>query len=466
MLNNELNKNDVEIILNNHKNFFNSQKTLNINFRIENLKKLKHSIKNYEIEITNALYKDLGKSEFESYATEIGFVLSSIEHAIKNIKKWSKPKKVNSPLHLLPSKSEIIKHPYGVVLIMGPYNYPFQLLIEPLIGAIAAGNCAVLKPSEVAPNVSNVVKKLICKTFDNNYISCVEGSIETNTSLINSSFDYIFFTGSVPVGKIVMNAASKNLIPVTLELGGKSPVIVDKSANIKVAADRIIWGKTINAGQTCVAPDYIFVDKKVKDILINELKNSIIEFYGDNIKENKDFGRIINNKHFNRLKSILEKDKDSIIFGGNTDEITKYIEPTILDVNSFDSACMKEELFGPLLPIITYEKLDDAILYINQNEKPLALYIFTENKNVENEVLNRTQSGGVSINDTISHIINPELPFGGIGNSGMGSYHGKYSFDTFSHERSIIKKSTKINITLAYPPFNKNKLKYVKKFLK
>ena len=263
-----------------------------------------------------------------------------------------------------------------------------------------------------------------------------------------------------------MNAASKNLIPVTLELGGKSPVIVDKSANIKVAADRIIWGKTINAGQTCVAPDYIFVDKKVKDILINELKNSIIEFYGDNIKENKDFGRIINNKHFNRLKSILEKDKDSIIFGGNTDEITKYIEPTILDVNSFDSACMKEELFGPLLPIITYEKLDDAILYINQNEKPLALYIFTENKNVENEVLNRTQSGGVSINDTISHIINPELPFGGIGSSGMGCYHGKYSFDTFSHERSIIKKSTKINITLAYPPFNKNKLKYVKKFLK
>lgn len=466
MIINELSKKDIEIILNNHNVFFNAQRTLNINFRIESLKKLKNAIKNFEREITEALYKDLGKSEFESYATEIGFVLSSIDHTIKNIKKWSKPKRVSTPIHLFPTKSEVIKQPYGVVLIMGPYNYPFQLLIEPLIGAIAAGNCAVLKPSEVSPNVSSIVKKLIDKTFDSNYISCVEGSIETNTSLINSRFDYIFFTGSVLVGKIVMEAAAKNLVPVTLELGGKSPVIVDKTANINVAASRIVWGKTMNAGQTCVAPDYVLVDKNIKDKLIIEMKNSLKEFYGVNIKESNDFGRIINDRHFDRLKSIIEKDKDKIIFGGNYDENSKYIEPTLLDIDSFDAASMQEELFGPILPIITYENIDDAIEYINKNEKPLALYLFAEDKNIEVEVLNRTQSGGVSINDTISHIINPKLPFGGIGNSGMGAYHGKYSFDTFSHERSIIKKSSKINITIAYPPFNKKKLKYVKKFLK
>ncbi|RDY27290.1 aldehyde dehydrogenase [Romboutsia weinsteinii] len=466
MIINELNKKDIEIILNNHNVFFNAQRTLNINFRIESLKKLKNAIKNFEYEITEALYKDLGKSEFESYATEIGFVLSSIEHTIKNIKKWSKPKRVSTPIHLFPTKSEVIKQPYGVVLIMGPYNYPFQLLMEPLIGAIAAGNCVVLKPSEVSPNVSSIVKKLIDKTFDSNYISCLEGSIETNTSLINSKFDYIFFTGSVLVGKIVMEAAAKNLVPVTLELGGKSPVIVDKTANINVAASRIMWGKTMNAGQTCIAPDYVLVDKNIKDKLIIEMKNSLKEFYGVNIQESNDFGRIINDRHFNRLKSVIEKDKDKIIFGGNYDENSKYIEPTLLDIDSFDAASMQEELFGPILPIIDYENIDDAIEYINKNEKPLALYLFAEDKNIEVEVLNRTQSGGVSINDTISHIINPKLPFGGIGNSGMGAYHGKYSFDTFSHERSIIKKSSKINITIAYPPFNQKKLKYVKKFLK
>lgn len=465
MLNIELTKQDVEIVLKNHKQFFSSEKTLDINFRINSLKKLKKAIKLYQKQIFDALYKDLGKSEFESYTTEVGFVLSSIDYTLKNIKKWSKYKKVSTPIHLFPTKSYIINEPYGTVLIMGPYNYPFQLLIEPLIGSIAAGNCTVLKPSEISPNVSRVIKELIEVTFERKYISCIEGSIETNTSLINSKFDYIFFTGSVSVGKIVMKAASENLTPVTLELGGKSPVIVDKTADVKVSARRIIWGKTMNAGQTCVAPDYIVVHEDIKDMLIDEMKISVKEFYGENVIDSKDFGRIINNRHFNRLKSILEKDKDKIIFGGRYEENQKYIEPTFLDINSFESASMEEEIFGPILPIITYKDLDIVITEINKREKPLALYLFTKDKEIGSRVLRKISSGGVSINDTISHIINPELPFGGVGNSGIGSYHGKYSFDTFSHKKSVISKSSNINITLAYPPYNKKKLNAIKKFL-
>lgn len=462
----ELTPQDVDILLKEHNEFFYTQTTKNIDFRIEQLKKLKSGIKKYEDQILDALYKDLRKNKVEAYTTEIGFVYRSIEETIKNLKKWAKPKKVKTPIYLMPGKSVIVSEPYGTVLIMGPYNYPFQLVIEPLVGVIAAGNCAVIKPSEVSPNVSEVVIEIIKEIFNENYIRCVQGGIETNTSLINANFDYIFFTGSVAVGKIVMEAAAKNLTPVTLELGGKSPVIVHKDTSIKSAAKKIIWGKTVNSGQTCVAPDYIIVHEEVKERLIEEMKISLKEFYGDDIKRNESLGRIINDRHFNRLKNILEKDKDKIVYGGQYDENDKYIAPTIIEVSSWDAACMDEEIFGPILPIMTYSNLDKAINDINKHPKPLALYLFTNDKDVENKVINEISSGGVLINDTILHLANSKLPFGGVGNSGIGSYHGEQSFKTFSHNKSILKKGNKFNTTMMYPPYSEKQLNLIKKFLK
>ncbi|NFS29627.1 aldehyde dehydrogenase [Clostridium botulinum] len=462
----ELSLKDVEVMLKKHNEFFECKETKSIEFRIRQLKLLKVGIKKYENEIYEALNLDLGKNEFESYATEIGFILSSIEYSIKNLKKWSKCKKVKTPMYLLPSKGYIMYEPYGTVLIMGPYNYPFQLLIEPLIGAISAGNCAVLKPSELSPNVSKVVSKIISETYNENYITCIEGGIETNTALINSKFDYIFFTGSVNVGKIVMKAAAENLIPITLELGGKSPVIVDKSTNVKVVAKRIIWGKTLNAGQTCVAPDYVLAENSIKDSLIEEMKKVIQEFYGMDAEKSIDFGRIINEKHFERINNIVHSDKEFIVYGGKTNDKINYIEPTLIDITSCDCACMKEEIFGPVLPIIGYSDLDEAIKEIKRFPKPLAMYVFTNDKVVEKKILNEISSGGVCVNDVITHLVNPNLPFGGVGNSGMGSYHGYNSFLTFSHEKSVLKKSDKADIALLFPPYNKRKLDIIKKFMK
>lgn len=461
----ELNKSDVEEILQEHNGFYESQKTRDLDFRISQLKKLQEGIGKYESKICEALYKDLGKGEFEAYATEIGFTLSSVRNTIKNLKKWAKPKSVKTPVYLFPSKSYIMSEPYGTVLVIGPYNYPFQLLIEPLIGAMAAGNCVVLKPSENVPNVSAIITEMISSIFEKEYIRCIEGGVETNTSLTNGKFDYIFFTGSVSVGKIIMEAAARNLIPVTLELGGKSPVIVDESANLKIAAQRIIWGKTINAGQTCVAPDYILVHKSVKEELIKELKNSIQNFYGTDILNNKDFGRIVNEKHMNRLKAILEKDKENIIYGGKINENEKFIEPTLIEISSWEAASMSEELFGPILPIMTYSNLNNAINLIKKLPKPLALYLFTTNKKTEEKVLREISSGGACINDTITHLVNPLMPFGGVGNSGIGAYHGEYSFSTFSHQKSIVSKSNKINLTMLFPPFNKKNLNIIKRFM-
>lgn len=466
MINSELELQDVQKILEEHNNFFYTGKTLSIDFRIEQLNKLREGIKKYEIEITEALRNDLGKHEFESYTTEIGFVLISIKEAIKNLKKWTKIKKVKTPVYLFPAKGFIMSEPYGTVLIIGPYNYPFQLLIEPLIGAISAGNCAVLKPSEISQNVTAVIKRIISDIFDKKYIRCVEGTIETNTSLINSKFDYIFFTGSVGVGKVVMEGAAKNLIPVTLELGGKSPVIVDETANIKVAAQRIIWGKMINAGQTCIAPDYLIVHESIKNTLIEEMKKVIKEFFQENLRKSKDFGRIINERHFNRIKSIIEEDKEGIVYGGYTNKNEKYIELTLIEVSSWNCACMSEEIFGPILPILTYTHLDKAINKIRNMPKPLALYLFTSNKKIEQKILMEISSGGVCINDTITHVANPNLPFGGVGNAGIGSYHGEQSFITFSHKKSVLKKTNKINLTILFPPYDKKKLKLIKKIMK
>ena len=447
------------------KSFFSTQATLPLAFRIEQLEKLRNAIVEKEQILLKALQKDLGKHPFESYASEIGFVLQSIRHTIKHLKKWMKPKKVRSTWSLFPSKGEILNEPYGTVLIIGPFNYPFQLLIEPLIGAIAAGNCAILKPSELVPTVSAVVTEMINTTFEPAYISSVEGGVETNQALIHANFDYIFFTGSTKVGKIVMEAAAQHLTPVTLELGGKSPVIIDETANLTIAAKRIIWGKTLNAGQTCVAPDYIMVHESVKESFIVEMKKTLVNYFGETIEDKEDFGRIVSERHFLRLREMLEVEREAILFGGKSNRDTRFIEPTILDA-TWDSATMQEEIFGPILPILTYKELEEAIESIRKLDKPLALYLFTNNKETETKVLRAISSGGVCINDVLTHIVPPNLPFGGVGASGMGAYHGEYSFTTFSHQKSILRKSTRVDIPILYPPYTEKKEKMIRKVLK
>ncbi|HDX7834412.1 TPA: aldehyde dehydrogenase [Staphylococcus aureus] len=447
------------------KAFFNTQQTKDISFRKEQLKKLSKAIKSYESDILEALYTDLGKNKVEAYATEIGITLKSIKNARKELKNWTKTKNVDTPLYLFPTKSYIKKEPYGTVLIIAPFNYPFQLVFEPLIGAIAAGNTAIIKPSELTPNVARVIKRLINETFDANYIEVIEGGIEETQTLIHLPFDYVFFTGSENVGKIVYQAASENLVPVTLEMGGKSPVIVDETANIKVASERICFGKFTNAGQTCVAPDYILVHESVKDDLITALSKTLREFYGQNIQQSPDYGRIVNLKHYHRLTSLLNCAQMNIVFGGHSDEDERYIEPTLLDHVTNDSAIMQEEIFGPILPILTYQSLDEAIAFIHQRPKPLSLYLFSEDENATQRVINDLSFGGGAINDTLMHLANPKLPFGGVGASGMGRYHGKYSFDTFTHEKSYIFKSTRLESGVHLPPY-KGKFKYIKAFFK
>ncbi|HDI0886045.1 TPA: aldehyde dehydrogenase [Staphylococcus aureus] len=447
------------------KAFFNTQQTKDISFRKEQLKKLSKAIKSYESDILEALYTDLGKNKVEAYATEIGITLKSIKNARKELKNWTKTKNVDTPLYLFPTKSYIQKEPYGTVLIIAPFNYPFQLVFEPLIGAIAAGNTAIIKPSELTPNVARVIKRLINETFDANYIEVIEGGIEETQTLIHLPFDYVFFTGSENVGKIVYQAASENLVPVTLEMGGKSPVIVDETANIKVASERICFGKFTNAGQTCVAPDYILVHESVKDDLITALSKTLREFYGQNIQQSPDYGRIVNLKHYHRLTSLLNSEQMNIVFGGHSDEDERYIEPTLLDHVTSDSAIMQEEIFGPILPILTYQSLDEAIAFIHQRPKPLSLYLFSEDENATQRVINELSFGGGAINDTLMHLANPKLPFGGVGASGMGRYHGKYSFDTFTHEKSYIFKSTRLESGVHLPPY-KGKFKYIKAFFK
>lgn len=456
----------ISDLLDTQKIYFKKGGTLSVKYRIEQLDKLYNAIVKYEQEIQEALYADLGKNKFEAYTSEIGIILNSITNAKKNLPKWTKPIKAKTPIYALPSASYVQYTPYGSALIIGPYNYPFQLVMEPLIGAICAGNCAVLCPSELTPNVADVIDKIIKETFHIQYISCVKGGIENTTMLINSPFDYIFFTGSPQVGKIVMKAAAEKLIPVTLELGGKSPVVIDRSAKLKTACQRIVWGKFMNVGQTCVAPDYVLVDNKIKAQFINEIEKTIRRFYGNDVINNKDYGRIVNEKHIERLKNIIEKDFRYVAFGGKFDKEKRYIAPTIICPPDGSAACMQEEIFGPILPVIGCDNLDEAIDFINKRPKPLALYIFSENKKAINKTILSTSSGGVCVNDVVSHIINPQLPFGGIGQSGMGAYHGKESFLTFSHKRSVLKKSTAFNPSLIFPPFNDFKLKAVKKVFK
>jgi len=456
---------DVKDIIVHQQEFFHSGITKNIDFRIKQLRKLQELIKDHEDDILDALKKDLGKNPFEAYVSEVGIILKSIQYMIQNVKQWAKTEKVKTPLFQMPSKSFIMKEPYGSVLIIGPFNYPFQLVMEPLIGALAAGNCAVIKPSESTHEITKVISRMISNHFDPAYIKVVEGEKEETSLLIHAPFDYLFFTGSVPVGKIVMEAASKNLVPHTLELGGKSPTIIDETADLKKAAQRILWGKLINSGQTCIAPDYLVAHESIKDELIEQLKTTIQEFYGEDIQSNEQYGRIVNERHFDRLAKIIEEDHEHIVSGGEHDRSDKFIAPTILDNITWSNAAMKDEIFGPILPVLTYSQLDDAISMINQHPKPLALYVFTENKSNEKKVLERISFGGGCVNDTLSHVANDQLPFGGVGHSGVNAYHGKYSFDLFSHRKSMMKKSTKVELKLAFPPY-KTSLDTIKKVLK
>jgi len=447
------------------KSYYRSNETKNIDFRLRNLYKLKEIIKANESLILNALRKDLGKSDFEGYATEIGIIYEEINLNLINLKKWAKPKKVKTPIAYFKSESFITYEPYGVSLIIGPFNYPFHLVISPLIGAIAAGNCAIIKPSENSVNTALLLEALINSNFNDNYIKVVNplGGKETIEELLDLKFDFIFFTGSPRVGKIIMKKASENLIPTVLELGGKSPCIVDSSAKIDLAAKRIVWGKFLNAGQTCVAPDYILVHKKVKEKLVNALKLEITKQFGSDIKSSPDYPRIINEPSVLRLKKLIEN--ENIVLGGDIDIENKYFSPTLLLDVDFNSPIMQEEIFGPILPIIEYEDIYSAIDYINDNDKPLALYHFSERKDIIDLVLKSTSSGGATINDTVIQAASSYLPFGGVSTSGLGSYHGIYSFKAFSHERSIVKRSTLFELPFRFAPY-KDKLKLIKKIMK
>ena len=457
--------NKYENILESQRKYLSHLGTIDVDKRIDNLKKLKKVIKKYEDEIIDALNKDLGKHIFEAYSNEVGLVYGSIDFAIKNLKKWTKAKKVKNDAAQLPGKSYIYKSHYGAVLIIGPYNYPFQLTIEPLIGAIAGGNTVILKPSEYATATEAILEKIIKETFEEEYIAVITGDYKVNSDLLDLQFDYIFFTGSVNVGKIVMEKASKHLTPVTLELGGKSPVIVDKTADLKISAKRILWGKLTNAGQTCVAPDYVLAHEHIYEELIEELKNTIIKFYGNDIINNKEFGRIINDKHMNRLNNILQNDKNKIVVGGEVDFEQRYISPTILRDVTLEDSVMKDEIFGPILPVIKYKDLVDLKYYISKHKNPLALYVFSENDDFSEDIIRRFTFGGGCVNDTISHVASAHLPFGGVGTSGIGNYHGKASFDTFTHAKSIVKKSTKLDLKLVFPPY-KQKVNLIKKIMK
>ncbi|NTW50790.1 MAG: aldehyde dehydrogenase [Chlorobiales bacterium] len=443
---------------------FASGRTQSYDWRRKQLNALRQFILDREAEITDALYNDFRKSTSETWFTETGFELGEITHTLRHLKKWMKPQKVPTPLLYHVGKSYIQTEPYGVVLIIAPWNYPFQLCLSPLVGALAAGNCAILKPSELAPNISKVVAKGLNDYLDRDAVRVVEGGVAETTALLNERLDYIFFTGGTHVGQIVMEAAAKHLTPLTLELGGKSPCIVDHDAALDVAARRIIWGKFLNGGQTCIAPDYLFVHESVEKPLLEEIKLAITKFYGENPKASDVYPRIIDDRHFNRLVKYLKSEE--IVTGGEIDEKERYIAPTVLRNVAPDSPVLTEEIFGPILPILTYSNLDEALSFINSRAKPLALYIFSESRDTQQRILSRTQSGGACINDTVLQIAVPDLPFGGIGHSGVGSYHGRTGFQTFSHQRSILRKATFFDPSIRYPPYSPAKLRLMKWVMK
>lgn len=456
-------KKDILDVFNSQKEYFNSYKMLNVKNRIEALKKLKKNIMIMLPKIYEALKIDLNKSENEAYMTEVGIVLTEINYMLKNIRSFAKPKRVATPITQFHAKSYMIPSPYGSALIISPWNYPFMLSIDPLVDAISAGNSAVIKPSEISPHVSDVIKELIDMTFERGHVDVVLGGVEECTELLNLDFDYIFYTGSTRVGEIVMKHAAEHFTPVTLEMGGKSPCIVDETANIELTAKRIVFGKFLNCGQTCVAPDYLYCHSSIKDKLVKEIERQIVLQYTVDPIHNPDYPKMINLKQFNAMNSLIKE--DSVIFGGKSDESSLKIEPTILESN-FDADDMKNEIFGPILPVITFENLDEAIQNVKKLNPPLALYIFSSRKENQNKVINSIQFGGGCINDTIIHIASNRLGFGGVKQSGIGTYHGKLGFDTFSHYKSIVDKKTWLDLPIRYQPYKKFNMKIVKWFLK
>ncbi|MFD2247337.1 aldehyde dehydrogenase [Pontibacter ruber] len=459
----ELESHLVQNLVEKQRRFFATGKTLSVEFRREQLNRLLDALLRHEQELFDAMYQDFRKPAFESFATEVGFVEQELRLVLKQLNKWVKPRKVKETLVNFPARSYIYSEPYGIALIIGPWNYPLQLVLNPLIGAIAAGNCAIVKPSELTPATSEVIARLINATFDEGYVSAVEGGVRTTQHLLAERFNYIFFTGSTPVGRIVMKAAAEHLTPVTLELGGKSPVIVTEDADLDLAARRIAWGKFLNAGQTCVAPDYVLVHEQVKEELIEQLRLTIAQFYGEDPASSPDYARIINDRHFDRLSSYLQD--VHVRVGGQTDDTARYIAPTVVDQVTWQHPIMQEEIFGPLLPVLTFNTIEEVIQTVNAHERPLAFYLFSQSQELQEEVLQRVHFGGGCINDTISHLINPNLPFGGVGSSGMGSYHGQQSFDLFSNQKSVVKRGTWLDLPLRYPPYG-NKLPLIRKAFK
>ena len=443
--------------------FYSAGMTLPHSFRMKQLQKLKTMLLEYEEELYEALYADLGKSRFESWETEIGPVLQEISYAQRHLKSWMKPRRAKTSILHFPSSGKMIPEPYGTVLILSPWNYPVQLTLMPLAAAIAAGNCAVLSLPTASMHTSRVLEKLLADAFAEEHVRTYLGDIPTNTELLKEPFDYIFFTGSPRVGKIVMEAAAKNLTPVTLELGGKSPCIVDRTADIQLAARRIVWGKSLNSGQTCVAPDYILAEQSVKGRLCTALAEEYQKLYGNDPINNPDYPKIINGQHFERLVSLLEGQK--IISGGRYDRESRKMELTVLDSPDVHAPVMEEEIFGPILPVLSYETLDEVKRFVNSRPKPLALYLFTRSEETERRVMEEIPFGGGCVNDTVVHLVNHSLPFGGVGNSGMGRYHGKFGFDTFTHYKGVLKKGHWLDLPVRYPPYGE-KLGLLKKMMK
>lgn len=454
---------DIRKIVGEQRRFFLRGRTLDLAFRLQSLNSLKKYLEVSDQAVFQALKLDLGKSEAEAYLTEYSIVMEELDKTIRQLPKWVKDKKVSTPLVLQPAKSFIVHEPYGVALVMAPWNYPFHLSMLPLVGAVAAGNCVVLKPSAYAPHTSSLLAEVVKNVFDPQHVTVVEGGRKENTDLLDQRFDNIFFTGSTNVGKVVMEAASRHLTPVTLELGGKSPVIVDDTADLNLAAKRIVFGKFINAGQTCVAPDHVLVHGSVRNELVERISYWIRRYYP--MKEEgtiPNYPSMVNEKHFDRVVGLMEEEK--IVIGGSHNVDRLFIEPTVMVDVDFSSPVMGEEIFGPVLPVIAYDKLADVIQLMAHQPKPLALYLFSKSKKVQRKILWRVSFGGGCINDTVVHLVNPNLGFGGVGDSGMGTYHGKHTFDVFTHEKSIVSKGGFLDFSLRYRPYTKGKMFFLKKF--
>ncbi len=444
--------------------FFAGGKTKSLRFRTDMLSRLREAISHFEEDILEALRRDLNRSKVDGYVTEIHHCLAEISFALKNLKKWMRPQRVGGSKLFPLSKGFIVSEPLGICLIVSPWNYPFSLAILPLIASMAAGNCTVIKPSEISKNTETVISEMISRYFDQEYISVFCGGPEISKELLKERFDYMFFTGGETVGKIVMKAAAENVTPVTLELGGKSPCIVGEKCDVRKTARRITWGKFLNAGQTCVAPDYLLVQENIKDRLVTCIQECILEFYGENPQDSEDYGRIINENHFDRLSELLTDGE--VVAGGETNREGLYISPTLIADIPEDAQIMKDEIFGPLLPVLEFGHVSEAVDFVNRRPKPLALYVFSRDKDLQQKVISETSSGGVCINDTIVHLSSPRLPFGGVGNSGFGKYHGKAGFDTFSNQKGVLRQTLLFDIPRRFPPSDERKLRVMRSVLK